>query len=116
MYRYQHVWLRTLAQPMHPCMCTDGMGPGMISLLTARPCLPFPISAVEVLELAPPLREDGLKTALGSKVLLVGLQVTAELLHTRCQPGDLVLRRASVVLRPRELWQLGEVDVLEVLV
>ena len=87
------------------------MGQGMISA-----GLPFPISAVEVLKLAPPLCEDGLKTTLGSKVLLVGLQVTAELLHTRCQPGDLVLRRASVVLRPRELWQLGEVDVLEVLV
>ena len=54
-------------------------------------CSPFPVSAIQVLEEAPSLSQDGLQATLGTKVLLVCLKMTAELLNTCCEPGHLVL-------------------------
>ena len=59
---------------------------------------PVPVSAVEVLQQAPPLCKDLLESPLGCEVLLVDLQVPAELLHAGSEPGHLVLGGPSVLL------------------
>lgn len=56
----------------------------------ARPS-PFPVSAVKVLKEAPSLCQNSLKATLGTKILLVDLEMSTELLNTGSEPGHLVL-------------------------
>ena len=63
----------------------------MVQCMVRSRSPPVPVGAVEVLQQAPPLCQDLLESPLGREVLLVDLQVSAELLNAGSEPGHLVL-------------------------